>query len=263
MTHTPGERRPSAFERRISRLAGSRLLWVAVIGASVAIPLAKAFTTKLPPLPAVFRTIPEFTLVNQDGREFGTQQLRGRLWVANFIFTSCRSVCPALTHAMEVVRKRSRNMAGAVQFVSISVDPRNDTPSVLSAYSQSHHGGGTWNFLTGSIAEVKAVVLDGFGIRSQSQHGRSGDGTTEVLAQHDEAAELLETAHGQQLVLVDQNLNIRGFYNPDDKGIDKLMLDMGLVANLEGVKVMSLDPPAAGALRTQRPPSPKSPGTTK
>jgi len=255
MTHDPVTRTPGPVERFVADLAGRRVVWVLLVSIAVALPLAKAFTTKLPAPPAKVRQLPEFTLTNQVGKPFGTDNLRGKLWVANFIFTGCSNICPKLTHAMARVKQRSKNMKGAVQFISFTVDPVHDTPDALNAYVEKNHARGDWSFLTGSLGDVRKLIIGGFKLGMGAHDALNtihnpDDKSTIVEGGHDDAAELLEIAHGQQFVLVDKDLWIRGFYNPDDDGIDRLMFEIGLIGNLEPMQVTGLDPtvPTAGPM---------------
>ena len=91
-----------------------------------------------PPLP-VLGEVPAFRLTSQDGRPYGSEELRGKVWVANFIFTSCTSSCPRLTSKMAIVQRRIRNTDESVHLVSFSVDPDNDTPARLAAYAEQYH----------------------------------------------------------------------------------------------------------------------------
>ncbi|MFN0205124.1 MAG: SCO family protein [Planctomycetota bacterium] len=253
MYHDPNSRKASQFERIVANVVGRRTFWIVMMAIVMALPLAKAFMAELPPGPPKIRQLTDFTLTNQDGKPFGTEILRGKLWVANFVFTNCASVCPKLTHAMAVVKSRSKNMKGAVQFVSISVDPARDTPAVLQEYVTKNNSRGDWHFLTGSVNDIRKLVIDGFKLgmgshdntENQGVAGHEGHGhadATEVSAPSSPEAELINIAHGQQLILVDKDLWIRGFYTPDHDGLDRLMLDMGLVANLEGVEMMGINP---------------------
>lgn len=241
MTGEPTNTQPGRFERVVADLAGRRLVWVAVIATVVAMPLVKAFTAKLPDPPPKLRQIPAFELTNQDGAPYGTRQLDGKLWVANFIYTSCGTVCPKLTATLAEVKHRARNLRGVVEFVSFSVDPRRDTPSVLAAYAKRAKARGDWNFLTGSVGDVTRVVKEGFGL-GVGRHEAQASSLVEQGASPDPAAELFEISHGEKLVLVDKDLWIRGSYSIDPSSIDRLLLDIGLIANLEGVGVDPMNP---------------------
>jgi len=245
MPYDPANHQPNAFERRISALVGSRLFWCAVVLGAVAIPLGKALQTELPAVPPKIRQIPNFTLLDQDGKPFGAEQLRGKLWVANFVYTSCSTVCPKLTKAMQTVQYRARNMKGFVHLASFTVDPKHDTPPVLYDFAKRNHalGNGDWSFVTGELEPLRQLVKHGFGLGMD----RHDDADVGVIVAKDPAMELFDISHGQQLVLVDPEMWIRGLYDPDKPGLDRLLCDMGLVANVE--RNVRITPASTGAAR--------------
>ena len=99
--------------------------------------MAPAATTEPETLP-VIRELPEFTLTSDKGEPFSPADLRGKVWVADFIFTSCPGPCPIMTRNMADVAETLK-MYDDIAFVSISVDPETDTPEVLAKYA-AHHG---------------------------------------------------------------------------------------------------------------------------
>jgi len=97
-------------------------------------------------------TPPDIRLIDQDGRAFSTSQLRGHPWVADFIFTTCGSICPTMSHEMAALQAMT---PAEVNFVSFTVDPAHDSPAVLKAYGQSLHADfSRWHFLTGTAKEM-------------------------------------------------------------------------------------------------------------
>lgn len=107
---------------------------------------------------------PAFSLTERRGGKVTLGDLDGKVWIANFIFTSCGSVCPDLTRKMALVRQRLKE-AGSEQIVSVtySVDPVHDTPEVLTRYARQFHGDTPgWLFLTGDSREMLRVVNQGF-----------------------------------------------------------------------------------------------------
>ena len=76
--------------------------------------------------PPVLWAAPEFSLVDQEGAPTSKASLRGRVWIANFIFTRCTSVCPTLTARMRALQRKLPNPE--LRFVSFSVDPEHDPP---------------------------------------------------------------------------------------------------------------------------------------
>ena len=73
-----------------------------------------------------------FALTDQDGKPFSNNDLRGKAYICDFIFTTCGSACPIMTHKLADVQK---NTPADVQLVSFSVNPEHDTPAVLKEYA--------------------------------------------------------------------------------------------------------------------------------
>ena len=112
--------------------------------------------------PPVLAELPEFSLVDQNGQTFDREVLEGNFWVADFIFTHCRSTCPRLTAHMQGLQTRVSDLPNA-QFLSVSVDPRNDTTEVLKTYmTKNELSEANWRFVTGEEEAVRDVVLNGF-----------------------------------------------------------------------------------------------------
>lgn len=107
-------------------------------------------------------TLPEFTLLDQEGRAVAGSRFRGKQIVLNFIFTRCpiATMCPAATERMAALQKAAQ-AAGARDFelVSISLDPEYDTPGVLKEYAQNRGlDTSNWSFLTGPDAAVRHLL---------------------------------------------------------------------------------------------------------
>src|SRR5260370_17570556 len=93
-----------------------------------------------------YGTVPEFLLVNQDGQNFGSAQLRGKIWIADFIYTTCPGPCPMISSRMSELQKPLEKTD--VHLVSFSVDPAKDTPQVLLGYAEQLQAAtGVWDFL--------------------------------------------------------------------------------------------------------------------
>jgi protein SCO1/2 len=151
------------------------------------------------PLPE-YGTVPAFSLVERSGRPVGLADLRGRPWVADFIFTRCAGICPAMTARM--ARLRGEVPAG-VRLVSFTVDPVHDTPAVLSEYARRAGAGETWLFVTGAQKDLHALSVGGFKLAAEElPAGEAGpDGPF---------------LHSSKFVLVDARAVIRGYYDSSD-----------------------------------------------
>lgn len=141
----------------------SPYFWGFVIGI-VTLTLIRPLLRHIPEPPPVLSQLPEFSLVGVDGKPFGSGELRGQVYVANFFFTSCRSICPAIMKGMARLQDgfTQRNITG-IRLVSISVDPGYDTPEVLGAYgTEMGVDPLRWTLLTGDPDDVRRLVVDGF-----------------------------------------------------------------------------------------------------
>lgn len=212
----------SAFRDRVQTLmsaaVGRPLTWAVLVGLIAAWPISWALLTPLPPRLPVLGTVPPFELTAQDGGRFGSKELAGRVWLASFIFTRCETACTAITRQMARIQGRARNLEPAFHLVSISVDPEFDDPARLAAYAHAHRASPRmWTFLTGPAGEVRDAVTRG--LRVSMGKAAEHPGTEGI-------------SHGTNLVLVDGEGRIRGYYDPDDANtVDRVVRDAALLVN--------------------------------
>jgi protein SCO1/2 len=145
----------------------------------------------------VLGTVPPFSLTERSGATFGSTDLAGHVWVANFIFTRCPDFCPALTARMAELQAATADRP--TRLVSFSVDPEHDTPDVLTEYAKRTGAGAQWMFVTGPRATMAALLRDGFHV-----------------AYADDGPPASPITHSDRFVLVDQQLRIRGYYHGTD-----------------------------------------------
>jgi protein SCO1 len=165
------------------------------------VPIAEDTTLTNEPLGC----ITDFSLTNQSGKETKLSDLKGSIWVADFIFTSCESICPDMTTNMAKVQRAFPDTPN-VRFVSISVDPERDTPEVLTAFGERFGADPQrWDFLTGDKEYIKEISYEGFLI-----------GSGDVM-----------TNHSNKFILVDREGDIRGFYTgTDETDVARLTIDI-------------------------------------
>lgn len=161
--------------------------------------------------------LPAYQLTSEQGQAFGAENLRGKAYVANFVFTSCPSVCPRLTKRMAEVQERTKDLGDALHLVTFSVDPETDTPEVLRGYAQKYGADPKrWVFLTGQLTAIEPVVVKGFKM---------------VMGKKETTPGMFEIVHGERFVLVDGKGFVRGFYEATNEGIDKLIDDARKLAS--------------------------------
>lgn len=144
----------------------------------------------------LYHTVPPFAFTNQDGRMITEKTLEGKIYVTDYFFATCQSICPKMTSNMLRVQERFKDTPGLV-FLSHTVDPEHDTAEVLQNYAmQVHADTSNWYFVTGDKKSLYDQARYGYFITAME-----GDGGAE------------DFIHSEKLVLVDRERHIRGFYD--------------------------------------------------
>lgn len=162
------------------------------------------------PLPELL-PIGEFALVDQDGEDVTNADLRGKVWIVDFVFTSCPDVCPVLTTQMANLHRRID--AGDVRFVSVSVDPAEDTPERLREYA-ARFGADTsrWSFLTTRDPDSMRGIIERAFRQPVGPRSEMADGRYDIL-------------HAGRFMLVDRRGVLRGLYETNAEGLERLERD--------------------------------------
>jgi protein SCO1 len=157
---------------------------------------------------SAYGTVPAFQLTNQNGQPFGSAQLSGKIWIADFIYTTCPGPCPMISGRMSELQKPLDKTD--VHLVSFSVDPEKDTPEVLRDYANKLQAEpGRWDFLTGAKSAIYKLSHDGFKLAV------SDGGDAQGIP-----------VHSTRMVLVDRHGQIRGYYDATEpEAITKLLAD--------------------------------------
>jgi protein SCO1 len=152
--------------------------------------------------------VPAFELINQDGQRFGSTQLLGKIWIADFIYTTCPGPCPMISSRMSELQKPLEKTD--VHLVSFTVDPARDTPQILRSYAEKLQAEPQrWDFLTGSQSMIYSLSRNGF-----------------KLAISDGNEEKGIPVHSTRMILVDRHGEIRGYYDAAEAdGMTRLLAD--------------------------------------
>lgn len=141
---------------------------------------------------SAYGSVPEFTLINQDGKNFGSADLRGKVWIADFVYSTCPGPCPMISTRMSELQKPLEKTD--VHLVSFTVDPARDTPQVLRTYAEKLQAEpGRWDFLTGPQSTIYNLSRNGFKLAVGEEKG--------------------VPIHSTRMILVDRHGAIRGYYD--------------------------------------------------
>ena len=165
----------------------------------------------------ILGNVPDFSLTERSGARITRADLKGNPWIADFIFTRCGNVCPLLSARMARLQTRLRAANDSrTRLVSFSVDPDNDTPTVLRDYAERFHADATqWWFLTGERAALDRLINQGFQLSVAQRTGPPGADPNDLIT------------HSDRIVLVDGAFQIRGYYRgTDDEAIEQMLRDV-------------------------------------
>ena len=157
----------------------------------------------------VISNVPNFELMNFNGEIFSDNNLNEKITIISFIFTRCEGACPIMSKNFSILQTRFAN-SDLVQFVSITVDPKYDSDSILKSFSNQYSNNDNWYFLRGDILDIIALSENGFFL----------------------SASLLPGGHSTRFVLVDQKKQIRKFYEGTvDANVMELQNDIVTLIN--------------------------------
>jgi len=145
----------------------------------------------------VYPKIPSFIFKNQQGETVTNKTYHGKMWIVEFFFTSCPTICPIMNNQLKRLHKKlGKNINNELQFLSYSIDPKNDTPKALKTYqTKAHIFYKNWDFLTGDEAETHRLGIQNF-LTFAGKDSESAGGY----------------AHSGSFTLVDKNGFVRGVY---------------------------------------------------
>ena len=163
-----------------------------------------AAVTELPRLAVV----PPFDVVSEQGTTVTRASYAGKVWIADFIFTSCGGICPVMTSRMKALAAELTDEPN-VRFVSFSVDPERDTVEALARYAKETGADPTrWSFLRTDRERIRALVREGFKLPVEDADPKAAE----------------PILHSSRFVLVDAEGTIRGWYDSEDAGKRNLLV---------------------------------------
>ena len=153
--------------------------------------------------------VPDFALTERSGQTVRQADFAGKVWVADFFYTTCPGPCPMMTSRLSDVQKELGTEPD-LRLVSITIDPEKDTPAVLKLYAEKFQATDRWFFLTGDKAAIYTLARDGFKLPIAEPAEPGGP-----------------IIHSTRLILIDQAGTVRGFYEAaGETGVRDLVRDI-------------------------------------
>ena len=183
-------------------------MWAFAVGLIIltVLPLLQSLTYRAPPPKASLGT---WSLVDDKGQPIGSETLKGQVWIASFFFARCPSVCPKQQADFKKLLEHFNDLEGApgkspVRLVSFTVDPEFDTPAALAAYATRMGAPeGRWKFVTGDKAAVSDFIVKKMMLHMGERRELQG------------STDLFDISHANKFVLVDQNGDVRDYWDTD------------------------------------------------
>jgi protein SCO1 len=199
----------------VAGLALVGLTFLAALGLAV----VKARQAAAKPLP-VYGQINDFVLTNQQGRAVSLADLRGRVWVADIIFTRCAGPCPRMTRQMKELQDALPPESSAM-LVTLTTDPDYDTPVVMARYAERFGANSNrWIFLTGTKPEIAKLAIDSLKLTAIPKKPE----------ERETAADLF--VHSTICVLADKQARLRGVFETTGEGIDPREVQTRILADI-------------------------------
>ena len=174
---------------------------VALIVANLVIGKREHRTPSAQPVLPEISTIHSFNLTNQFGVTITLEDLIGRPWLADIIFTRCPTVCPRMTQTLGELRA---TLPSTLRYVSLTTDPAHDTPAVMKAFAEAHGSNDTdWHFLTGSKADLMRLAIDDLKLISVPKEKGERDNPNDLFV------------HSSLYILVDAKGRVRKSFEHD------------------------------------------------
>ena len=172
----------------------------------------------------VYGQVADFSLTNQNGRVFTLGDLRGKIWIADIIFTTCSGPCPTMTREMKDLQD-ALPPGSEPKLVSLTTFPDTDTPPVLKAYAEKFGADfKRWSFLTGSKSQIFELANDSLKLSAQEKRPEERESANDLFI------------HSTYLVLVDRQCRLRGVFQTVGEGVDFQQVKreiLGAVRNLQ------------------------------
>ena len=209
----------------------SRSIWIGVglliVILCLSFVLSRLKPSSLAPQLPVISQVADFTLTNQSGQAIALADLRGKVWIADIIFTRCAGPCPRMTRQMEALQAalpRDRT----TRLVTLTTDPEFDTPEVLQRYAARFNADpARWSFLTGTKLQIAALAIDSLKLTAVEKKPEERTNEDDLFI------------HSTIFVVVDQQGRLRRAFETNGEGLEWKHIQSAILA---AVKQLEREP---------------------
>ena len=161
-----------------------------------------------------FEKVPAFKFTDQNNKNISNKNFEGKVYVVEFFFTSCPSICPKMNRQMQRVYAKYKSQDD-FRILSFTVNPEVDSVEAMNAYAKEHEAGSRWHFLTGNKDRLYALARKSFFVLKPAEAENMGDANSDFI-------------HTNNFVLIDKLRRIRGYYDgTKPESVDSMMVDIG------------------------------------
>lgn len=161
----------------------------------------------------IYYTVPKFSFINQNGSITSHKDYEGKIYVTDFFFTTCPTICPIMSTQMSRLQSllMEKELLGDVLLLSHTINPEYDRPDTLKAYAKKMGADTTsWKFVTGDRKDIYRQAKDGYFINALESDTAQGG-----------------FIHSDNFILIDREMHIRGYYDgTSTKEVDQLLNDI-------------------------------------
>jgi protein SCO1/2 len=186
----------------------------------VALVVLKSRLTAAKPLP-VYGAVGEFALTNQNQQLVTLAGLRGRVWVADIIFTRCAGPCPVMTRFMSELQQSLDRSGSQARLVTLTTDPEFDTPKVLRQYAERFNADtNRWVFLTGTKRQIASLATTSLKLTGLEKAEKERQSPEDLFI------------HSTIFVVVDKQGRLRGTFQTTGEGVDPAVSKAQILATV-------------------------------
>jgi protein SCO1/2 len=169
----------------------------------------------------IYHTIPYFSFTDQDGNEFNRDHVEGKIYIVDFFFTHCPTICPRMSQQLRRVQQQfDMKEMDDIMILSHTIDPENDDVATLKAYAEKLEAGDRWKFLTGDMDYIYDIARNGYFLNATEDENAAGG-----------------FLHSKMFMVIDKQKHIRGIYDgTETEDVNRMVEEIKMLLKEESVE---------------------------